>query len=262
MSDGHRKIGFDRKLDLEWLDAAAGRLAAGDAPMAARHQVWNRLEGILSGDASNSARGKTMTVLTQIWMTAPTHQPLRDAALAIFGQVSPDERLALHWAMTLAAYPFFLDVAAQTGKLLRLNGDCTFAQIHRRMMERWGERSTLSRAVQRVLRSMVAWGALREGATPGQYQPLPKRIPVLEATAEIVLEGLLRAEGGSLALNAVATHPALFPFDLHLDLPRLRQHPRLWVHRQGDQTDWVELEPPAAHRQRQGPAPRFGAVMV
>lgn len=240
--DAHRRIGFDRKLELEWLDAAAGRLAAGDSPRAARDQVWNRLEGVLSGDTLHGARGKTLTVLSAIWLTVPVAiQPLRADALARFNDVPPAERLALHWTMTLAAYPFFLDVAAQAGKLLGLNGDCAFAQIHRRMLERWGERSTLSRAVQRVLRSMVAWGALREGATPGQYQPLPRRIRVLEATAEIVLEGLLRAEGGSLALNAVATHPALFPFDLHLDPPRLRQHPRLRMHRQGDQTDWVEV---------------------
>ncbi len=240
--DRPRKIGFDRKLDRDWLDTLAGRLAMGDSPKDARIHLWTRLGGILSGETSHSARGKTLTVLSAIWLTAPTAlQPLRTDALAQFNQVSADERLALHWTMTLATYPFFLDVAAQVGKLLSLNGDCTFAQIHRRMMDRWGERSTLARAVQRILRSMVGWGALQEGTTPGGYRPLPKKLPIAEATAGLLLEGLLQGEGHGLMLGQLTGHPALFPFDLSLNPLYLRQHPRLRVHRQGDQSDWVEL---------------------
>ncbi len=240
--DRPRKIGFDRKLDRDWLDATAGRLASGATPQQTRTAVYRLLEGVLSGDASNSARGKTLTVLSAIWLAIPpARQPLRAAALALFNEVTPDERLALHWTMMLAAYPFFLDVAAQTGKLLSLNGDCTFAQIHRRMVDRWGERSTLTRAVQRILRSMVGWGALQEGASGGDYQPLPQRLPVAEATTALLLEGLLHAEGHGLDWEALTGHPALFPFDLHINPLALRQQSRLRVHRQGDQRDWVEI---------------------
>ncbi len=242
MSDGPRKIGFDRKLDRDWLDATAGRLASGATPKQAREAVYHLLEGVLSGDTSNSARGKTLTVLSAVWLNVPAAiEPLRVEVLARFNEVTPDERLALHWTMTLAAYPFFLDAAAQTGKLLSLNGDCTFAQIHRRLMDRWGERSTLSRAVQRVLRSLVQWGALQDGMIAGHYRPIPKRIPVADTTTTLLLEGLLHAEGHGLDLEALTGHPALFPFDLHLNPLALRQQPRLRVHRQGDQRDWVEL---------------------
>ncbi|CDH44836.1 hypothetical protein BN874_1920003 [Candidatus Contendobacter odensis Run_B_J11] len=41
--------------------------------------------------------------------------------------------------------------------------------------------------------------------------------------------------------EALTGHPALFPFDVHLNPLALRQQPRLQVHRQGDQTDWVEV---------------------
>mgnify|MGYP003585565128 FL=1 len=240
--DRPRKIGFDRRLELDWLDATAGRLAAGATPQQTRTAVYRLLEGVLSGDTSHSARGKTLTVLSAIWLNIPgAIEPLRGEVLARFNEVTPDERLALHWTMILAAYPFFLDVAAQTGKLLSLNGDCTFAQIHRRMMDRWGERSTLTRAVQRVLRSMVGWGALQEGASAGDYQPLPQRLPVAEATTALLLEGLLQAEGHGLALDSLTGHPALFPFDLHLNPLALRRQSRLRVHRQGDQRDWVEI---------------------
>lgn len=240
--DRPRKIGFDRKLDLDWLDAMAGPLASGATPRQAREAVYHRLEGVLSGDAANSARGKTLTVLSAIWLNVPAAiEPLRVEVLARFNEVTPDERLALHWTMMLVAYPFFLDMTAQTGKLFSLNGDCTFAQIQRRMVERWGERSTLTRAVQRILRSMVGWGVLQEGASGGHYQPLPKRFPVAEATTTLLLEGLLHAEGHGLDWEALIGHPALFPFDLHLNSLAFRQQSRLRVHRQGDQRDWVEI---------------------
>jgi len=237
-----RKIGFDRRLELDWLDATAGRLATGATPKQVREAVYHLLEGVLSGDASNSARGKTLTVLSAIWLNVPAAiEPLRREILARFNAVTPDERLALHWTMILAAYPFFLDVAAQIGKLLSLNGDCIFAQIHQRMVDRWGERSTLTRAVQRILRSMIGWGVLQEGATSGGYRPLCQRLPVAETTTVLLLEGLLHAEGHGLALGPLASHPALFPFALKLNPLELRQHPRLRVHRQGDQGDWVEV---------------------
>lgn len=240
--DRPRKIGFDRKLDLDWLDAMAGPLASGATPRQAREAVYHRLEGVLSGDAANSARGKTLTVLSAIWLNVPAAiEPLRVEVLARFNEVTPDERLALHWTMMLVAYPFFLDMTAQTGKLFSLNGDCTFAQIQRRMVERWGERSTLTRAVQRILRSMVGWGVLQEGASGGHYQPLPKRFPVAEATTTLLLEGLLHTEGHGLDWEALIGHPALFPFDLHLNSLAFRQQSRLRVHRQGDQRDWVEI---------------------
>ena len=52
---------------------------------------------------------------------------------------------------------------------------------------------------------------------------------------------LLHAEGHGLDWEALTGHPALFPFDVHLNTLALRQQPRLQVHRQGDQTDWVEV---------------------
>src|SRR5690606_31156816 len=64
-------IGFDRRIDLEWLDAAAAQAAAG-APTDEMHAyLWSLLDGAVSGDKFNSARGKTVTVLNHIWGEVP-----------------------------------------------------------------------------------------------------------------------------------------------------------------------------------------------
>ena len=62
----------------------------------------------------------------------------------------------VHWGMCLATYPFFRDVAAATGRLLALQESAALSQIVRRMAESWSERTTATRAVQRVVRSFAA----------------------------------------------------------------------------------------------------------
>ena len=164
MNDSQKTtIGFDRRIDLAWLDAAAGCLATGQSEAEARAFLWSLLDRIVAGETTHSARGKTLTVLSRVWLRVPhTAQRLRDAALTCITDATAEERLALHWAMSLASYPFFCEVAASIGKLLALHGQASLAQVSRRMTETWGDRSTLPRAIQRVLRSMRQWGALCE----------------------------------------------------------------------------------------------------
>lgn len=236
-----RTIGLDRPVKLEWLDAVAGRLAAGDSPKAAREYVWNLLEGVVAGATAQTARGKTLTVLARVWLTPPAAAlALRDAAVKALAQASADERLAIHWAMLSASYPFFVDVAGLVGKSLGLNGEVALSQLTRRLVDTWGDRSTLRPAAQRLVRSMAQWGVLRDGGRVGLYLAPPKKIVVAPAIGELLVEGLLVAAQRGLPLAQLVNHPAVFPFDVRTDLTALRRSAHLRVHRQGDQTDFVE----------------------
>lgn len=238
-----RTIGLDRLIRLEWLDAAAGRLAAGDTPKVAREYVWELLEGVVAGATAQTARGKTITVLARVWLTPPAAAvALRDAAVSVLAQASAGERLAIHWAMLSAAYPFFVDVAGLVGKSLGLNGEVALSQLTRRLVDTWGDRSTLRPASQRLVRSMVQWGALRDGGKVGLYLGPQKKTVVSSAIGEFLVEGLLVAAKRGMPLAQLVSHPAVFPFDVRTDLTALRRSERLHVHRQGDQTDFVERE--------------------
>ena len=207
-------IGFDRKIDLAWLDAAAGRLATGQSEAEVRAFLWSLLNGAVAGETTHSARGKTLTILTRLWLTVPPKaQRLRDAALSRIPAATVEERLALHWAMSLASYPFFCEVAASLGKLLALHGQASLAQVSRRMTETWGDRSTLPRALQRVLRSMMQWGALRESGEKGTYAPLAQRIPIANGTAALLIQAVLVSQGHGMGLAQASKHAALFPFE-------------------------------------------------
>lgn len=237
-------IGLDRRLDLEWLDAAAGKAASGASADEIRSYIWEYLEGVVSGKVHGSARQKTTTVLHHIWGDVPKASvELRERAIARFADCTADERLALHWAMMVGTYPLFTDAASAIGRLLMLQGQFTLAHLTRRLVEAWGERSTLERAGQRVVRSMVQWGVLKDTESHGFYEAVPQRKKVGPAVGILLIEAfLVDADESSVQLDQLTGHPALFPFDLDMNASHVRSAAQFRVHRQGLDSDVVELQ--------------------
>ena len=243
-----KTIGFDRRLALDWLEATASLVAAGDSLEEIRAGMWDYLEGKVSGDKFNSDRGKTMTVLTRIWAKVPPAvDPLKTRAVAAFQASKARDHLALHWAMAIASYPIFSDVAATAGRLLTLQDTFSLAQLTNRMVAQWSERPVLVKSTQRIIRSLVDWGALTDTETKGVYARAPKPLPASGEIALLLCEALLLDnEHHALPANQLLDHPALFPFTHSLTLADLRDEPAFDVHRQGIDGDMVELRAPQA----------------
>jgi hypothetical protein len=236
------KIGFDRTIAIEWLDAGAARAASGQSPAEIRQFLWDFLEDVVPGDTNNSGRGKTLTVLSRIWVAVPAPaEHLREAALRCFLSATSEQRVAIHWAMAVGTHPFFYDVVANVGKLLTLNGQANRSQIKRRMTDTWGDRSTLERTIQHVLRSIIQWGLLRHGQAKGSLVAPSQRIPINEEISELLVHAVLLSHGHGLPLSQLAGHPALFPFDVRSNAGSLRKNVCFRVQRQGDQSDVVEM---------------------
>lgn len=236
------RIGFDRTIASEWLDVAVARVLCGEHPAETRRFLWNFLEGIERGTTNNSGRGKTLTVLTRVWVSVPCEaKSLKRAALACVATVPGSERIAVHWAMVAGTHPFFFDVATHVGKLIKLHGHANRTQIKRRMTDQWGDRSTLERTIQHVLKSMTQWGLLRTGEEHGSLIGPAQRISVDDDVAQLLVHAVLLGNGKGLPLSSLIDHPALFPFSLHTSVQNLRRNRIFTLQRQGDQTDFVEL---------------------
>ena len=242
-----KAIGFDRKIQLDWLEATAQWASEGLAVAEIRSRLDNFLESQVAGEGPHRARGKTVTVLLHIWMQVPDElRPLRNEALILFRNRTGRDRLVLHWGMCLSTYPFFRDVAAATGRLLGLQGKAALSQITRRTAEVWGERSTVARAAQRIVRSLIDWRILMETEERGVFAPSPRiRVTDGDGTSAWLVEAALsNSERRARALNSVLTNSAFFPFVLQISPRELIGSPRLEVYRQGLDEDIVMLKMP------------------
>ncbi|MEW6742173.1 MAG: hypothetical protein AB1486_05400 [Planctomycetota bacterium] len=229
-------VGFDRKIRLPWLDATADWAGEGLSLPEIRSRLESALAGEVAGEGTHSARGKTITVLLRIWVRVPQRlMPLRNDGLLLMHKRSGRGRLPLHWGMSLATYPFLRDVAGATGRLLSLQGTVATPQITRRIWESWGERSTVTRAVQRVLRSFVLWGVLKETKERGVFAAVPKMlISGGSAIGPWLLEaGIATYERQMWPFRAAINAPFLFPFAMEMSHRDLERNPRLEIHNDG-----------------------------
>lgn len=236
-----RTLGFDWKIQLRWMDHTAARVAAGISPSELRQHLDRYLQDDHEVELSPTARSKAITVLSHLWCEVPEDaKPLRARSVRVLGDVLPEERIGIHWAMCLGTYPFFGDVAAATGTLLSLQHEVELKSVRRRVAEKWGERSTVRRAVGIVLGTMRDWGVLEETGK-GRSRPTGK-LALPADVSSLIVEGLLLSfRLSSMPTTDARNHPAVFPFELQVDSSDLRRTDSLRVDRMGGGGDIVAL---------------------
>ncbi len=209
-----RVIGFDRELRLEWLDAVASRAAAGDAPEVVRPWLDGHLADVLGGKGRSGNRGKTVTVLTRIWVNVPLRcLPLRNKAVGLLAAGDGTDRLALHWALSSAVYPFFADVVTVMGRLLALQGEVERQAVIRRVVEMWGDRPAVSRGCRAVWTSVKGWGVLDEGSKRGLYTGRGAPLRPSPAVQGFLIDALkVNSDRPQSQLRDATMLPGLFPF--------------------------------------------------
>jgi len=247
--DRFTQIGFSQRIPLQWLEQTA-RLVRAGAP---RQAVLDALQALLhdklsvGGHAERGNREKAITILMQIWVTVPPELAcLRAIGLELLQQLPPAEHLAVHWGMTMAVYPFFGSVAGSVGRLLRLQGTASAAQVQRRVKEKYGERDTVSRAARRVLRTFVDWGVLAESSTSGVYGQGQVLAATNDKLAIWLVEAVLHTiPNNTSALQAVIDAPCLFPLTLEqLPATALATSRRIAIIRHSLDDDLVMLRTP------------------
>lgn len=233
-------VGFDRKVKREWLDALADQVAQCQDAAKLRTFLDAHLQSEHPGE---TARGKTMTVLMRIWALVPEQdRHLRQDAFELLKVIPAQDRIWLHWGMCLVAYPLFRDSATAIGRLLKLQDEFTLAQLQRKLLDRWGERSTVTRAFQRIVRSMVEWGTLADTEAPGHFQAAnvittsskPLQLWFLRACHQAVEKEAIEAE-------QLLNQPLAFPFKLSIKMSDLRRSKDFAIHRQGIDMDMVAV---------------------
>ena len=253
MNGRSTQIGFSQRVRLEWFDQTTNLLLAGNDKALINDSLQHLLRDKVSigGEAARGNKEKVITILLKTWITVPPElEKLRDEGLNILPSLAREDRIAIHWGMALAAYPFWGAVAIHAGRLLRLQGTAAAAHLQRRIKEEYGERETASRAARRVLRSFIDWGVLSETHDKGVYvQGKQFSIEEPKLIAWMVEASLHSRSSGSAATKDLLDSPNIFPFRLtHISADHLASlSPRLDILRHGLNDDLVMLHKDGAN---------------
>ena len=247
MNGRRAQIGFSQRIRLEWFEQTANMILAGNDKTAINDSLQALLEDKISvgGQAVRGGREKVITILLKTWLTVPRElEALRDEGLNIFQRLPRKERTVIHWGMVLAVYPFWGAIAADTGRLLRLQGTAAAAHVQRRVKEQYGEREAASRAARRVLRSFIDWGVLNETGDKGVYAQGEQYSVEEPRLIAWLMEASLRSRvHRAAAIKDLLESPSIFPFQLaHISAEQVASlSPRLDILRHGLDDDLVML---------------------
>lgn len=235
-------IGFNRNIKRAWLDAAAAFCAESNDGAAVRA----RLEPIIGLELNSPTNiRKAIDILLNIWQKSEEISPsLYREAVAIFQETAvPEDRLWLHYGLTLLTYPFFNTVTGIIGRMGRYEAEFTAVQVKTQAMADLGQLGSLDAAISRIIFSLRDWGILADGAKRHQYTLQYQHLITEQTRLETwLLACVLEAHSADeLPMADLIKLPQLFPFHLTVGIGELRTHSGVEVQRQGLGLDMIRV---------------------
>jgi len=226
-------IGFNRTIFLRWLEAAADARLQSDEISIMRE----RLESIVSLDLQGvDARRKTIDVLVNIWhKSASVDADLHNQALSFFSSIPSSEHIWLHYGLTLLYFPFFRQTTAVVGQFARTDEPITRQAIKGRLAAEIGHLGSLNRSAERIVASLVDWGALvhqkKGNIKLPQLNTFKTNNPDIQTW--LLACALFAHHSDQLPFPDLIRLPELFPFRFTITMDTLRKNARFNIQKQG-----------------------------
>lgn len=233
-----KPVGFDQKILLHQLN-----FTAKEARRTERKDMYKKLDEFLLADIKGQkSRKNAITMLMKIWfLVDDEHRQLQEKAFDLFLDLNKEEKLMLHYSMTVLAYPFVNDLVHEMGKLFKLQNDISSQQIGRLMKNLYGDRRRVEVATSAALTSLKSWGVIDSGEMKKSYK-IANKYPVQSVhLRQWLAKAVIRcSENTSLPLDVLNAHPAFFPFDYKISTNDLKTN-QFEVNRQGLDMIMVEI---------------------
>ena len=219
MSKRHQKLGIKQTIQRHWMDRVVQMLLAGMT----EKEIRNDLNEYLSTQKQSGGTGErgeksyvmAISILASWFAPEQALIQFRDEALSLARTSPATEWLPLHWAVISASYPFWFNVAKQTGRLFNLQEQITQAQVFNRLKEQYGDRETVARNARYTVRSFVTWEVLKDSMAKGCYEKTAT-VPIADQNVAILMveSALYAMPEGKGALGLLLSNPTFFPFQL------------------------------------------------
>jgi hypothetical protein len=219
MSKRHDKLGIKQTIQKHWMDYVVKMLLAGLHEKEIRAELDKYLatqkQSGGTGERGKNTYGMSISILASWFAPEKDLIPFRDHALELIRSEKAQNWLPYHWAVISASYPFWFNVAKQTGRLFNLQDRITQAQVFSRLKEQYGDRETVARNARYTIRSFVAWGVLKDTNVKGCYEQCkPTAISETKLTILLYEAALYADKEGKATLGLLKNNPAFFPFQL------------------------------------------------
>ena len=208
-------IGFSFKIRLHWLGNAAACAAEGLNQEQSRSNLVKIVSTEYKGEKSQK---NTASILARIWCR-PNEKAkgLQKRAISLVPKVESNELIGIHWAMTIAAFPFFADTVTNIGRLMSLQESITASQILLRLKQYWGDKPKVNKSLSAILSSLIDWKVLARSGSKSVYKKT-STINLSFSVGELLFAAiLLNLNRNVLSYDELINHPSLFPFNINFD---------------------------------------------
>lgn len=159
MKDQNPRLGIDRFLALRWVDMALELRASGTSKTVATDKLSEWLSHEING---KEVVRKTINQINRMWFSDLYSNPSPGNWMLQNGlEESLTQRPMLHYGMALLAFPLFQDVCLAVGRLSKLQGKSNREEIKNRVLEKYSNPASTTRAIDRILQTLVDWGILQ-----------------------------------------------------------------------------------------------------
>jgi hypothetical protein len=228
-----KAVVFSRPIKPEWLDKTVEIMLALQNPDDIALSINEYLSQYIK---SHINIRKTREILMNIWVNvSKDEEGFRDKALKVYTFCDKSERLAVHWAMMLLAFPIFRDLCAIIGKLSDIQDEITLSQIKRRVYEVWGERSTLEHSIPKNIKTLRECGVL-EQVKPGVYRVLKREVKNKDVISLLIYAVLKSRDKLYHSVWELERFKELFPFIIDVSVADLHRHDAFVLDRIGGET--------------------------
>lgn len=147
---------------------------------------------------------------------------LKEYAERVVNKNFETSKLVAHWCMILVSYSVFKDIASTIGKLDNMQLELTSKLIREKMLDAWGERTTLIHAIPKNIKTMKDIGIL-EQIKVGRYKS--KKIEIVDEESRILIIATLISLKDKLymSVDELVRDDVMFPFKYEVDLEALQE---------------------------------------
>jgi hypothetical protein len=205
-------IGFDRYVEIAWMDEAARLVLAGNNLSDVNEKLDEYLLPLINGETS---RRKTKNILTATWVKSLSGEAVyKNEAAVLYANATKQEQLAIHYGMSIATYPFFMTLSKILGRLFKLQDEVSNAEFYRRVIEAIGDRDSIKRAAARYLQGLIEWGVI-EASGRSAVKPVAKiQVSNSGVVTWLYTAILFSSDRDVLSVDGITSNPCWFPFEI------------------------------------------------